>query len=121
MGTLYVYATNFLITRDRILEIIPATGRERHHIEDYFNTGKNNGVGLGHVFCATAQVSKNDFTLMQIAWILWTLVCHAYLMRIFEWAARASEKALAVAIGEGMRARLFPEHLPLCGQLRFVT
>jgi len=120
-GTLYVYATNLLISRERVLDIIPATGRERHHIEDYFNTGKNNGVGLGHVFCAKSNASKNFFTLMQIAWILWTITCHAYLMRVFDWAAWATEMALARAIGEGMRNRLFPDQLPVCGQLRFVT
>jgi len=120
-GTLYVYATNLFISRERVLDIIPATGRERHHIEDYFNTGKNNGVGLGHVFCATSNASKNFFALMQIAWILWTIFCHAYLMRVFGWAAWASEMTLARAIGEGMRTCLFPEQLPLCGQLRFVT
>ena len=120
-GTLYAYATNFFISKDRVLEIIPATGRERHRIEDYFNTGKNNGVGLGHVFCARSNVSKNFFTLMQIAWILWTILCHGYLMRVFEWAAWATEKALAQSIGEGMRKSLFPAELPACGQLRFVT
>jgi hypothetical protein len=120
-GTLYVYATNFFVSRERVLNIIPATGRERHHIEDYFNTGKNNGVGLGHVFCATSNASKNFFTLMQVAWILWTIICHAYLMRVFDWAAWATEMALARAIGEGMRNHLFPEQLPVCGQLRFVT
>ena len=69
-GTLYVYATNFLITKDRVLKIIPATGRERHHIEDHFNTGQNNGIGLGHVFCAESNAPKKLFTLMQVAWIL---------------------------------------------------
>jgi hypothetical protein len=120
-GTLYVYATNFRVSKDRMLKIIPATGRERHHIEDYFNTGKNNGIGLGHVFCAKSNAAKNFFTLMQIAWILWTILCHGYLMRIFDWAARATEKALAHAIGEGMRSQLFPSQLPMPGQIRFVT
>ena len=120
-GTLYVYATNFLVTRDRVLEIIPATGRERHHIEDYFNTGKNNGIGLGHVFCASLNASKNFFSLMQIAWILWTIICHGCLKRLFRWAALATDQALAHAVGEGMRAYPLPEILPACGQIRFVT
>lgn len=120
-GTLYVYATNFLVTRDRVLDIIPVTGRERHHIEDYFNTGKNNGIGLGHVFCASANASKNLFTLMQIAWILWTIICRGYLKRLFRWAALATDKALAHAMGEGMRSHPLPETLPSCGQIRFVS
>jgi len=120
-ATLYVYATNFWISRDRVLDIISSTGRERHHIEDYFNTGKNNGVGLGHVFCAKPRVSKNFFSLMQVAWILWTIAGHGYLMRVFDWAARSTEIALARAIGEGMRNHLFADRLPEPGQLRFVT
>lgn len=120
-GTLYAYATNFMITPDRVLRIIPATGRERHHIEDYFNAGKNHGIGLGHVFCASAKASKNYFSLMQISWILWTILCHSYLRRVYEWAARATEKALAQAIAEGLRSALFPAKLPEPGQIRFVT
>jgi len=120
-AALYVYATNLLLSADRVLDLVSATGRERHHIEDYFNAGKNHGVGLGHVFCAQANASKNFFTLMQIAAILWTIICHSYLMRVFEWAARATESSLARAIAEGMRSHSFPPQLPQPGQLRFVS
>jgi len=120
-GHLFVYATNCLVTPDRVVEIIAATGRERHRIEDYFNAGKNNGIGLGHVFCAHRNASKNFFTLMQIAAILWTIICYSYLMRLFTWAAWATETALARAIAEGMRSHRFPAQLPEPGQLRFVT
>ena len=120
-ATLYAYITNLLVTQDRVLELIPATGRERHRIEDYFNAGKNHGIGLGHVFCATPNASKNLFTLMQIAAILWTIICHSYLMRVFDWAARATETALARAVAEGLRCCRFPALLPQPGQLRFVT
>jgi hypothetical protein len=119
-GTLYAYATNLLVTRERVLELVPATGRERHRIEDYFNAAKNHGIGLGHVFCAHPNASKNFFTLMQLAAILWTIICHSYLMRVFDWAARATETALAHAVGEGLRAQRFPAQLPCPGQLRFV-
>jgi hypothetical protein len=118
-ATLYAYATNLLISKDRVEPIISATGRQRHLIEDYFNTAKNNGVGLEHVFCADATASKNFFTLMQIAWTLWNFICHGGLTRLFEWAARATQKALAHAIAEGMRSRLFPPILPAPGQFRF--
>jgi hypothetical protein len=120
-ATLYAYLTNLLVTKDRVLELIPATGRERHRIEDYFNAGKNHGIGLGHVFCATPNASKNFFTLMQVAAILWTIICHSYLMRVFDWAARATDTALARAVAEGMRSHRFPALLPQPGQLRFVT
>jgi len=120
-ATLYAYVTNFLITPDRVLQIISTTGRERHLIEDYFNTEKNTGVGLGHVFCASPNASKNFFSLLQVAAILWTIICHGYLMRTFDWAARATQMALARAIAEGLRSSLLPETLPCPGQLRFLT
>lgn len=118
---LFVYATDIWITPARVVEAVSVTGRERHRIEDFFNEKKNLGVGLEHVFCATARVSKNLFALMQIASILWTIICRGYLRRVFDWAARATEIALARAVGEGMRARAFPQVLPAPGQIRFVT
>jgi formaldehyde-activating enzyme involved in methanogenesis len=42
-------------------------------------------------------------------------------MRTFDWAARATQAALARAIAEGLRSGLLPEQLPSPGQLRFVT
>lgn len=120
-ATLYAYVTNFLITPDRVVEIIGSTGRERHLIEDYFNTEKNTGVGLGHVFCAQTTVSKNLFSILQVAAILWTLLYHGYLMRTFDWVARATQAALARAIAEGLRSHMLPDTLPAPGQLRFVT
>jgi len=118
---LYVYATNLLITTERVVEAVSTSGRERHQIEDYFNQAKNHGIGLGHVFCAKANVSKNLFSLLQIAAILWTIICHGYLKRVFDWAAWATDMALARAVAEGMRSHRFPAVLPQPGQLRFVT
>jgi len=120
-GTLYAYATNFFISRDRVLGIIPNTGRERHRIEDFFNAEKNNGIGLEHVFCADANASKNFFTLMQMAAIHSALIGHGYLRRLYEWAARTTDMALAKAIAEGMRTVPFPDILPEPGQFRFDT
>jgi hypothetical protein len=120
-AVLYAYATNLMITKERVCEAISASGRERHLIEDYFNMAKNHGVGLGHVFCAHQNVSKNLFSLLQIAAILWTIICHGFLKRVFQWAARATDIALARALAEGMRSHRFPPTLPQPGQLRFVT
>ncbi len=120
-AVLYAYATNLMINRDRVCEAISASGRERHSVEDYFNAAKNHGIGLGHVFCANGNVSKNLFSLLQVAAILWTIICHGFLRRVFQWAARATDIALARALAEGMRSCLFPPTLPQPGQLRFVT
>jgi hypothetical protein len=120
-AVLYAYATNLMINKDRVCEAISASGRERHLVEDYFNAAKNNGIGLGHVFCANDNVSKNLFSLLQVAAILWTIICHGFLRRVFQWAARATDIALARALAEGMRSGAFPPTLPQPGQLRFVT
>lgn len=58
---------------------------------------------------------------MQMAAIHWALIYHGFLKRVYEWAARATEKAVAHAIAEGMRAITFPAILPEPGQFRFVT
>jgi hypothetical protein len=120
-AVLYAYATNLTIDPKRVAEAVLACGRERHRIEDFFNAAKNHGIGLGHVFCASANVSKNLFTLSQVAAILWTIICHGVLKRLFDWAARATEMALARAVAEGMRSNRLPPTLPQPGQLRFVT
>ncbi len=119
-ATLYAYITNFgNLAPQRVATVVNSAGRERHRIEDTFNTQKNNGIGLEHVFCAHATASKNYYTMMQVAHILWTLTYHGCLRRLYDWARRATELALAQAVWEGLRARRLPPDLPALGQLRF--
>lgn len=119
-ATLYAYITNFEnLTPQRVTAVVMQSGRERHLIEDAFNTLKNNGIGLEHVFCANATASKNYYTMMQVAQILWILVCRGCLRRLYDWARRATELALAQAVWEGLRTRRLPPDLPALGQLRF--
>lgn len=119
-ATLYAFITNFAnLTARRVTTLVNHAGRERHRIEDTFNTQKNNGIGLEHVFCANANASKNYYTMMQVAQILWTLACKGYLQRLYDWARRATEMGLARAVWEGMRAVRLPLHLPPLGQIRF--
>ena len=119
-ATLYAYLTNFSnLTPERVATIIRGGGRERHLIEDAFNTQKNNGIGLEHVFCAHATASKNYYTLMQVAQVLWIVTCHGSLRRLYEWARRATEQGLARALWEGLRAARLPPDLPPLGQIRF--
>ncbi len=119
-ATLYAYITNFpTLTPQRVAVVVNSGGRERHLIEDTFNAQKNNGIGLEHVFCAHATASKNYYTMMQVAEILWILTCHGGLRRLYDWARRATEQGLARAIWEGLRACRLPLDLPPLGQLRF--
>jgi hypothetical protein len=119
-ATLYAYITNFSdLTPQRVAVVVNSGGRERHLIEDTFNAQKNNGIGLEHVFCANATASKNYYTMMQVAEVLWVLTCQGGLRRLYDWARRATEQGLARAIWEGLRACRLPPDLPPLGQLRF--
>jgi hypothetical protein len=119
-ATLYAYITNFAkLTPQRVATVVNSGGRERHLIEDTFNAQKNNGIGLEHVFCANATASKNYYTMMQVAQILWIITCRGCLRRLYDWARRATELALAQAIGEGLRTCRLPPDLPPLGQIRF--
>ena len=119
-ATLYAYITNFSnLSPERVAVIVNLAGRERHLIEDTFNTQKNNGIGLEHVFCANATASKNYYTRMQVAQILWILTCRGCLQRLYDWARRATEQGLARALWEGLRAARLPPDLPPLGQIRF--
>lgn len=120
-ATLYAFITNFSqLTPARVIEIT-RIGRERRRIEDTFNTEKNHGIGLEHVFCAETTASKNYYTMMQVARILWIVLCHGFLKRVYPWARQATEQGLARAVWEGLRARRLPQDLPPLGQVRFVT
>jgi hypothetical protein len=119
-ATLYAYITNFSdLSPQRVALVVNSGGRERHLIEDTFNTQKNNGIGLEHVFCANATASKNYYTMMQVAQILWILTCRGCLQRLYDWARRSTELALAQAVWEGLRACRLPPDLPPLGQIRF--
>lgn len=74
---------------------------------------------MEHVFCADSTGAKNYYTLMQVAQILWTLFCHGYCKRLYEWARRATDWALALAVAEGLRTSRLPPDLPPVGQIRF--
>ena len=121
-ATLYAWITNMhRLTADRVTALCAATGRKRHCIEDHFNTQKNNGPGLGHAFCANETASKNYYSIMQCAQIIWELFYHGHLARLYGWARQTSQITLARMIAEGMRILgPHPENL-LIKQLRFVT
>ena len=119
-ATLYAYITNFSkLSPERVAAVALRAGRERHLIEDTFNAQKNHGIGLEHVFCAHATASKNYYTMMQVAQVLWILTCRGCLRRLYDWARRATEQGLAHAVWEGLRARRLPPDLPPLGQIRF--
>lgn len=121
-ATLFVFITNLSnLTPARVGTLVNQAGRKRHAIEDTFNTQKNHGIGLEHVFCAHATAAKNYYSMMQVAQILWLLVCHGYLRRLYDWARRATQLALARVLWEGLRFQRLPRDLPPLGQIRFCS
>lgn len=121
-ATLYAWITNMhKLDATRVPALCAATGRQRHFIEDHFNTQKNNGPGLGHAFCANETASKNYYSIMQCAQIIWELFYHGHLARLYGWARQTSQMALARMIAEGMRILGPPPEDLLVRQIRFVT
>ncbi len=121
-ATLYAWVTNISrLNPKRVTELCAATGRERHCIEDHFNTQKNNGPGLGHVFCANKTASKNYYSMMQCAQIIWELFYHGHLARLYGWARQTAQMTLAKMIADGMRSFAPPPDELRIRQLRFVT
>jgi hypothetical protein len=118
-ATLYAYITNFENLTAKRVETLVGAGRDRHIIEDNFNTDKNHGIGLGHVFCANQNGSKNYFTMMQVAQILWNLLSHGCLKRLYQWARDATAQGMARAIWDALQAYRLPADLPPLGQIRF--
>jgi hypothetical protein len=117
---LYAYATDFSdLTPKSVPTIVLGAGRKRSLIEDAFNTEKNHGIGLEHVFCANANAAKNYFTMMMVAMIIWNLLCYGCLKRLYQWARDATAQGLARAIWDGFRAFRLPTDLPPIGQIRF--
>lgn len=120
-ATLYAWITNMhKLDAPRVPALCAATGRQRHCIEDHFNTQKNNGAGLGHAFCADETASKNYYSIMQCAQILWELFYHGHLARLYGWARQISQMTLARMIAEGMRVIGPPPEDLFIRQIRIV-
>jgi hypothetical protein len=121
-ATLYAWITNVGdLTAARVKAVCATAGRERHKIEDLFNTQKNNGAGLEHVFCAHPTAAKNYYSMMQVAECFWQLFYRGHLQRLYEWAERTTQQGLARLLGESLRHYRLPAVIAPIGQLRFVT
>ena len=119
--TQYAWLTNLPCNENEsIHSVISQVGRERHPIEDQFNVQKNNGAGLGHVFCAKKNASQNYYTMMQVAHVFWTLFYAGLLSRLYGWARETPQVALARALSEGLRHLVIAEPIRPIGQLRIL-
>jgi hypothetical protein len=68
------YLTTHRPDRDNIVELVDEGGRQRAKIEDCFNTQKNRGYGLEHVYGSQGNALKNYYALIQIAHLIHQLM-----------------------------------------------
>ncbi|MDY0020823.1 MAG: hypothetical protein RBT47_12575 [Anaerolineae bacterium] len=101
-ATLWVWATNLMVTPERVDEIVNRGGRARQEIETHFNVGKNGGFGLEHAFCADEQASRNLHVLMQVASVLGQVLIRGMLKRL----TRDCRKVTDIKLIELLRASL---------------
>jgi hypothetical protein len=120
-ATLWVWVTNFTLSRENVYAIANQGGRARQGIENVFNVEKNGGFGLEHAFCANATASQNYHLVMQVAHILEQLLVNGLLRRL----TRACRKVTDQKLIELLRASLLnvpiDPALPTFGQLRFCS
>lgn len=120
-ATLWVWVTNFTLSRENVYAIANQGGRARQGIENVFNVEKNGGFGLEHAFCANATASQNYHLVMQVAHILEQLLVNGLLRRL----TRACRKVTDQKLIELLRASLLhvpiDPTLPTFGQIRFCS
>lgn len=66
----FVFITTLHITQDRARAVVNEGGRQRWNVEDGFNTQKNRGYELEHVYCHDENASKVFYLCLQIAHII---------------------------------------------------
>lgn len=66
----FVYLTTIMVTKDRARALVNEGGRQRWNIEEGFNTQKNLGYELEHVYCCNENASKGLYYCLQIAHII---------------------------------------------------
>jgi len=118
-ATLWAWATNLLVTRERVGEIVNDGGRARQEAATLFNVEKNGGFGLEHAFCADITAAHNLHVFMQVACVLGQVLVNGMLRRL----TRACRKVSDVKLVEMLRSSLafvpIPPDIPPVGQLRF--
>lgn len=117
-ATLWAWATNLLVTPQKVEKIVNDGGRARQEIETLFNVETNGGFGLEHAYCANKTAAHNLHVFMQVAYVLGQLLINGMLRRL----TSACRKITNVKLIEMLRANLtmvfIPPDIPLVGQLR---
>jgi hypothetical protein len=78
----FAWLTDWPVTADNVIAIAEQGGRNRWKIENEgFNTQKNGGYGLEHVYGVEEDLLKSFYFLLQIAHLILQLVEHGSLLR----------------------------------------
>jgi hypothetical protein len=120
-ATLWVWVTNFMLSRENVHAIANQGGRARQGIENVFNVEKNGGFGLEHAFCANATASQNYHLVMQMAHILSQLLVNGLLRRLTQACRKVCDRKLIELLRTSLLTVHIDPSLPTFGQLRFCS
>jgi hypothetical protein len=120
-ASLWVWVTNFTLSRENVHAIANQGGHAREGIENVFNVEKNGGFGLEHAFCANATASQNYHLVMQVAHILQQLLVNGLLRRLTRACRKVSDRKLIELLRSSLLNVLIDPALPTFGQLRFCS
>ena len=118
-ATLWVWVTNFMLSRQNVYALANQGGRARQGIENVFNVEKNGGFGLEHAFCANTAASQNYHLMMQVAHILEQLLVNGLFRRLTRACRKVSDSKLIELLRSSLLFVPIDDTLPVLGQIRF--
>jgi hypothetical protein len=120
-ATLWVWVTNFTLTRENVYALANQGARARQGIENVFNVEKNGGFGLEHAFCAHTTASQNYHLMMQVAHILEQLLVNGLLRRLTQACRKVTDAKLIELLRSSLLFVRIDPLLPAFGQIRFYS
>ena len=118
-ATLWVWVTNFMLSRENVYAVANQGGRARQGIENVFNVEKNGGFGLEHAFCANTTASQNYHLMMQVAHVLEQLLVNGLLRRLTRTCRKVADSKLIELLRASLLFVRIDPILPAFGQIRF--
>ena len=108
--THFVWSTNIEVTEANVTKLANQGGRLRWKVENEgFNTQKNGGYGLEHVYSRNPNAIKNFYMLIQITHLIDQLFCKGSLISKEEWKEIEVVKHLFFLVLEQMRNNILQE------------
>ncbi|MEI7903109.1 MAG: hypothetical protein WCK89_22960 [bacterium] len=120
-ATLWVWVTNFTLSRENVYAIANQGGRARQGIENVFNVEKNGGFGLEHAFCTHTTASQNYHLMMQVAHTLGQLLVNGLFRRLTRACRKVTDAKLIELLRSNLLSVRIDDTLPVFGQIRFFS